>query len=189
MIEQSPNWSRRNSRIRLQSTLLGSGLLLLGLGWGLASLDGKNRHPAPDSPAPAGAPASPSSTPATTSSEEVDPQPLFRPEQMEGRWIRSGTIRREITILPGGKAKLNVQLDYLSALLYGREMNMDLSWKLKDDILTHTIVSGTPQANVDRLIRDFGDSMSFRVVKADREELILQDLDENREQHHWKAVK
>lgn len=84
---------------------------------------------------------------------------------------------------------MNVQLDYLSALLYGREMNMELSWELDDDILTHRIVGGTPKGNVDRLVRDFGDSLSYRVVKVDETELVLEDLDDERKQHHWKAVK
>lgn len=120
---------------------------------------------------------------------EVSTVPVFRPEQVEGRWLGGGKIRREIELRPGGRATLNVRLDYLSALLYGREMNMELSWELKDGILSHTIISGTPVANVERLIRDFGRSLSYRVLEANDQEIVLEDLDAGKDRHHWVAVK
>ena len=125
-----------------------------------------------------------------TANPETAAADTIRPEQILGRWVRDGSIQRDIVFLPEGKATLTVRLDYFSALIYGREMHMDLIWKLEDGILTNTVVGGTPKANVARLIRDFGDSLSYRVVQADQKELILKDLGNSDEGlTHWIAVK
>jgi len=190
---------QRSVSRRPRAWWLGIGMGILMLGGGIWSLDLDFSGPLPGSPVQQGtlpaasAPVVKKPAPLQISAKPPAPQPetapVFRPEQIEGHWVRNGTIRRDIVISPGGKATLNVQLDYLSALLYGREMNMELSWTLKDGILTHTILSGTPKANVARLIHDFGDSLSYKVIKADQTELVLEDLDESHEQHHWIAVK
>lgn len=134
-------------------------------------------------------------TPATSgeSIPEVDePEnslPKFRPEQLIGRWLREGKIRRDVVMKPGGTATMKVTLDYLSSLLYGREMELELAWSLEDDILTYSIVEGTPKANVDRVIRDFGNSISYRVVKADPDEIVLKEDDGTDHLQSWKAIR
>lgn len=84
---------------------------------------------------------------------------------------------------------MKVTLDYLSSLLYGREMELELAWSLEDDILTYSIVEGTPKANVDRVIRDFGNSISYRVVKADPDEIVLKEDDGTDHLQSWKAIR
>jgi len=114
----------------------------------------------------------------------------IQPDQLLGRWVRNGSIQRDIVFLPEGKATLTVRLDYFSALLYGREMQMDLVWKLENGILTNTVIGGTPQANVARLIKDFGDTLSYRIVKVDQTELVLKDIGNADEGlTRWVAVK
>lgn len=113
----------------------------------------------------------------------------FRPEQLVGRWLREGKIRRDVVMNPGGTATMTVTLDYLSSLLYGREMQLTLAWDLEDDILTYSIVEGTPKANVDRVIRDFGNSISYRVVKAGPDEIVLKEDDGTDRVQSWKAIR
>lgn len=114
---------------------------------------------------------------------------MFHQEQLVGRWLREGKIRRDVVMHPGGTATMTVTLDYLSSLLYGREMQLTLSWNLEDDVLTYSIVDGTPKANVDRVIRDFGDSISYRVVKVSPSEIVLKEDDGTDHVQSWKAIR
>ncbi|SFI82189.1 hypothetical protein [Planctomicrobium piriforme] len=110
-------------------------------------------------------------------------------EQVVGRWLLNDSIRREIDIRSDGTATMLVKLDYLSSLIYGSEMTMQLTWQIKDGLLSHTVVSGVPQANVDRLTRDFGKTRSYRIVSVSPTELILESPSASREQHRWVSVK
>ncbi|WP_437225058.1 hypothetical protein SH661x_003899 [Planctomicrobium sp. SH661] len=175
------------ARRRERTLLTGACLVVFMIIVGVLSV---GRTPAASDAALVQDPSTITSTVETASTTE-DPAPpdQFRDEQILGRWLRNGSIRREIVIQPGGTATMNVQLDYLSALIYGKEMNLELSWELKDNILSHTIVSGTPKANVDRLSKDFGNSLSYRVIRADDQELVLQSLGNDKKLDRWIAVK
>jgi len=131
-------------------------------------------------------PASPPTSPESMDREEESNR--FQPEQIIGHWLLNDSIKREIEIRPDGTATMDVKLDYISSFLYGSEMKMELTWDLKNNVLTHEVLSGEPKANVDRLIRDFGNKRSYRVVDVTEENLILESPGATKERHHWVAV-
>jgi hypothetical protein len=105
-----------------------------------------------------------------------------------GRWLLNDSIRREINIRPDGTATMDVKLDYLSSFLYGKELHLELTWKLENNVLTHSIISGTPEDNVKRLTHDFGDSRSYDVVSITDKEMVLRPPNGG-ELLHWIAIK
>mgnify|MGYP005818206619 CR=1 FL=1 len=120
--------------------------------------------------------------PAATSPAES------RSQQLTGRWLLNDSIRREINIRPDGTATMDVKLDYLSSFLYGKELHMELIWKLEDGVLTHTVTSGTPEENVKRLTHDFGDTRAYELVSVDEKEMVLKSPKDG-ELHHWVSLK
>lgn len=139
-----------------------------------------------------GAHSSPQSSPSAvgdrTAASAGGTGELKRPSDIPsvtGRWVLNDGIRRDVTMYPDGTATMDVQLDFFASLLYGAQMSLKLSWSLQDGVLTHTIVSGTPKKNVDRLIRDFGDSRSYKVLKLGESVLELQDFDMAKTVYRW----
>lgn len=115
--------------------------------------------------------------------------PEVLPEQLSGRWLLDDGIRKEIDMRPDGTATLHVRLDLLSSLIYGGELTLELVWTLQDGVLTHTVLGGTPRKNVERLINDVGDSISYRVAGVTSQELVLEDLGAKKKRHAWSAVR
>ena len=116
--------------------------------------------------------------------ETVRPDERLR-EQVVGTWRLVDQGERIVTNRPDGTATMVVRLNFLGALLYGERLDFELTWEVKDGVLTHAIVSGKPKANVDRLIRDFGSSMSSRILSLDDEALLLEETDGSRDRYRW----
>jgi hypothetical protein len=86
---------------------------------------------------------------------------------------------------PDGTASMHVQLDFFGSLLYGPEMTLELSWNVKDDVMSHAIIGGSPKKNVDRMIRDYGDSRHYRIVELNDELLLLEDFEDTPTTYRW----
>ena len=69
-----------------------------------------------------------------------------------------------------------LKLDFFASLLYGKQAHMDLTWDVKDGVLTHTVVSGTPVANVNSIIKDYGKSRHYTILETTPERMLLQSL-------------
>lgn len=106
-------------------------------------------------------------------------------EKVVGEWGLSNGIKRKIDVRPDGTATMHVRLDLLGSLLYGQEMTLELSWNVKDDVMSHSIISGEPKRNVDRMIRDYGDSRHYRIVELNDDILLLEDFEESPTTYRW----
>lgn len=110
-------------------------------------------------------------------------------DDLVGRWLLDRSIRREIDIRPDGTASMKVTLDFLTSLVYGKELTLNLNWTLQGDLLTHTVVSGVPQENVDRLVSQYGASMTYRVVESNPNGMVLEGPLNSKSREDWKPIR
>lgn len=108
-------------------------------------------------------------------------------EKVVGKWVLNETIRRSVEMRADGTATMHVKLDFFGSLLYGSELNMELTWSVDDDVLSHTLLRGEPKANVDRLIRDFGNSRQYRIIELNDAVLLLEEFDAAKTRYRWEA--
>ncbi len=104
---------------------------------------------------------------------------------MIGYWFHIESGEHWIENRPDGTSRLLLKLDFVSSLIYGKQLEMDLTWEVKDGVLTHTIVGGTPKANVDSLIKDFGQSRSSQILEFTKERMLLQPLKKKDTKDLW----
>lgn len=116
----------------------------------------------------------------------AEPEPVvFTEDDVLGQWVLDGTIRRVIDNRPDGTATIDISFDFVTALRYGTKLNLDLEWTLKDNVLTHTIVDGSPEEGKKRLISDFGSKTYFKIVSMTDEQMHLIDFDDPPEESLW----
>ncbi|MCA9081089.1 MAG: hypothetical protein KDA58_11060 [Planctomycetaceae bacterium] len=108
-------------------------------------------------------------------------------ECLLGTWICNDSIRRRIVVRDDGTASMNVRLDFVSALLYGSEMDLELTWELDDQQLVYTAVSGTPKANTDRLFKDFGRKQIYSVLTFKPGRMLLE-MTADKSRYDWRQV-
>jgi hypothetical protein len=125
----------------------------------------------PVSPGQLPATATPSSTAAKASSPDEELKAKFL-----GIWTHSENGDHWIENRPDGTARMLLKLDFFASLLYGKQAHMDLTWDVKDGVLTHTVVSGTPIANVNNIVKDYGKSRHYTILETTPERMLLQSL-------------
>ncbi len=108
-----------------------------------------------------------SSTPAAETSE--DDQVLI------GSWKSSQFGTQTLNTRPDGTATLTMRLSTMAAVLYGRELKLELKWSLQGTTLTQQVISGVPEQGFRKLTRKFGDTYTYRVVEATRTQLVVED--------------
>lgn len=86
--------------------------------------------------------------------------------QLVGFWFHSESGEHWIENRADGTSRMLLKLDFVASLLYGQETAMDLTWEIKDGILSHTVVSGSPQPNVDSLIKAFGKTRAYSILET-----------------------
>lgn len=109
-------------------------------------------------------------------------------ERLVGTWKTRAWGEQVLTNKADGTASLDVALNRLAAIRYGREMELHLEWTVEEGVLRHRLVSGSPQRCVDRLIHDFGASTDYRVVEISDTQMVLEEIDNPEKQHVWEAV-
>ena len=121
--------------------------------------------------------------------EALDDPLVVTQEDVLGKWVLDGAIRRVIENRDDGTATIHVNFDFVTALRYGAELELDLVWTIKDDnVLTHKIVGGSPEKGKKRLISDFGDKAYFKILSITDEEMHLVDFDDPPEEYLWKKL-
>lgn len=108
------------------------------------------------------------------------------PADLVGTWVLNDGIRRVIEARRDGTATLFVQFDFLTSFRYGSELQLDLKWKLKDNLLVHEIVGGFPESGKKTLISDFGKKAYFKILRISQGEMHLVDFDTPPEEYLWK---
>ena len=133
--------------------------------------------------APVGTPASPID-PSTGNAEAKSKDEEYR-ALMLGCWFHIESGEHWIENFPDGTSRLLLKLDFVSSLIYGKQLEMDLTWEVKDGVLSHTIIKGTPQANVDSLVKDFGNVRRSNVLEITQERMLLGTLGKKPKKDLW----
>ena len=108
--------------------------------------------------------------------------------QLVGTWRTESFGEQVLTNRSDGTARLEISLNRLAALRYGKNLQLELEWSIEDGVLRHTVVGGSPKAMVDRLTGDLGESSAYQIIEVNRKQLRLSELDDTDEQHVWKAA-
>lgn len=109
-------------------------------------------------------------------------------EQVIGTWTRQRHGTRTITLQPDGTATADVALDSLAAWVYGSTLHLQLAWELDGDVMSQTVTGGTPEDAVRRLVRDWGDHRTYRVVEVTQDRLVMAEVDDDSDRQVWTAV-
>ncbi|REJ84646.1 MAG: hypothetical protein DWQ29_11775 [Planctomycetota bacterium] len=105
--------------------------------------------------------------------------------RLVGVWTTDSFGEQVLTNKPDGTAPLEVSLNRLAALRYGRKLQLELTWSVEDGVLRHNFVSGSPPKNAARLINDLGESTEYEIVAVDGEQMKLGEVDDPDVQHVW----
>ena len=105
--------------------------------------------------------------------------------QLVGFWFHSESGEHWIENRADGTSRMLLKLDFVASLLYGQETAMDLTWEIKDGILSHTVVSGSPQPNVDSLIKAFGKTRAYSILETTPERMLLESRNEKKKKDLW----
>lgn len=135
--------------------------------------------------------AKPSPSPPPTLSDDSPlstPEQCALTEQLIGVWQQHKHGERTLRVNADGTATVQVELNMLGALMYGKRMTLQLNWSLDGDVMTQTISSGTPPESVQRLIRDWGNRREYRVIDVSHEHLILSEVGDDGDHDVWTSV-
>ena len=110
----------------------------------------------------------------------VDPEPVTDAEpsdgvdpKLYGTWKLDYHGVWKNTLQPGGTGSTSVVFDYAASWLYGNTIDFKLQWEFTDGQLIQTLVSGTPKANYDALVRDHGKTRVYEIVEIGDETMTL----------------
>lgn len=123
------------------------------------------------------APASPSQ----------QPDEWFR-QRLVGTWTCKVFGEQKLTNFSDGTAKLDVSLNRLAALRYGRSLQLDLEWTVEGGVLRHEVIGGSPPEKVARLVKDWGKTLEYEIVEVTDSHMLLEKPDEEEEQTRWDAA-
>lgn len=105
--------------------------------------------------------------------------------QFVGVWFHSENGEQWIENRTDGTSRMLLKLDFISSLLYGKKTEMELKWDVKDGLLSHTMVSGSPQENVDRLVKDFGETREYAILEMTPKRMLLESKNEKKKKDLW----
>jgi len=104
-----------------------------------------------------------------------------------GNWQSSQFGTQTLNTRPDGTATLKMRLNTMAAVLYGRELSLELKWTLEGETLTQHVVGGTPEKGVQKLTRKFGETYTYRVIEATPAQLVVEDASTGKTSH-WSAL-
>ena len=95
--------------------------------------------------------------------ESAGPTDQQLKQMILGRWRIESHGVRIIENREDGTASMDLTFDFLSSLLYGQKMTLELTWTVDGEALAYTIQSGQPKSNVDRLVADYGREATYNI--------------------------
>ena len=105
-----------------------------------------------------------------------------------GDWESRQFGRQRLTTRADGTATINMSLTPMAAVIYGRQVTLDLRWTLDGNMLTHEIVGGSPEISVRKLMAKFGGIQSYHVLEYHSNYLLVSDGKTDSEPVRWNAV-
>jgi hypothetical protein len=116
----------------------------------------------------------------------TDERDTMLKQRLIGTWTTKAFGTQELTNFSDGTARLDVTLNRLGALRYGKSLTLDLVWTVQNGVMTHTVQGGTPPAKVDRLVRDWGKTLEYEIVEVTDTHMLLEKPDDD-DQTRWDA--
>ena len=154
--------------------------------------------PLPDSQRGAVSPALPSASiapqlvPANDAETAVTPEPsppdanALLAQRLIGSWQQEFLGQRTLTVAADGTAKMVIEPAGVWALGFGKRLDIEMFWSIKDGHLIYGITSGTPPDKVAFAIKSWGDKWDEEIVELTDETLIL--LEASGQNSEWERV-
>ncbi len=105
-----------------------------------------------------------------------------------GTWEAQQFGHQILTTRPDGTATIKMSLTPMAAVIYGRQVTLDLLWSLDGEVLTQHIIGGSPARSVEKLIAKFGDTQTFRVLETKPDQLLVAKAQTDSSPVCWTAV-
>lgn len=109
-------------------------------------------------------------------------------DRIVGTWEAQQYGHQILTTRPDGTATIKMSLTPMAAVLYGRQVTLELLWTLEGEILTQRIIGGSPARSVEKLIAKFGDTQQFRLLETNRDQLLVAKVQAGSNPVSWTAV-
>lgn len=103
-----------------------------------------------------------------------------------GTWTTKSFGTQELTNYSDGTARLDVTLNRLGALRYGKSLRLDLVWTVENGVMRHTVKGGSPPEKVARLVNDWGKTLEYEVIEVTETHILLEKPNED-DQSKWVA--
>lgn len=117
--------------------------------------------------------------PGSQAGDQTIPDPPLTDQSISdrliGEWQSAKFGRQTLTTNADGTAVLRMHLNTMAAILYGREVTLQLEWKLNGPVLTQQVVGGSPERSVSKLTRKYGTKYCYQIVTLSDRELIVED--------------
>ena len=107
-------------------------------------------------------------------------------KQVLGTWTTRAFGTQELTNYSDGTARLDVTLNRLGALRYGKSLTLDLVWTVENGVMKHTVKGGSPPEKVARLVNDWGKTLEYEVIEISDSHMLLEKPDSD-DQSRWEA--
>jgi hypothetical protein len=105
-----------------------------------------------------------------------------------GTWEAQQFGHQILTTRSDGTATIKMSLTPMAAVLYGRQVTLDLLWTLDGEVLTQHIIGGSPARSVEKLIAKFGETQQYRVLETRRDQLLVSKAQADSNPVCWTAV-
>lgn len=105
-----------------------------------------------------------------------------------GTWEATQFGHQVLTTRQDGTATIKMSLTPMAAVIYGRQVTLDLLWTLDGEVLTQHIIGGSPTRSVERLIAKFGDTQQFRVLETSPDQILVAKTKSESSPVCWTAV-
>lgn len=105
-----------------------------------------------------------------------------------GDWESLQFGRQLLTTRADGTGTIQMSLTPMAAVIYGRNVTLDLRWRLDGNMLTQEIVGGSPAKSVNKLIAKFGSTQSYQVLEYQSDYLLVSDGKTDSKPVRWNAV-
>ena len=115
------------------------------------------------------------------------PDAWFR-QKLVGSWTCQSYGQQTLTNFSDGTARLDVKLNRIPSLRYGKTLQLDLEWTVSGGVLRHKVVGGSPPEKVARLVRDWGSTLEYEIVEVTETHMLLEKPDDGDEQTRWDAA-
>ena len=103
-----------------------------------------------------------------------------------GTWTTRSFGTQELTNYSDGTARLDVTLNRLGGLRYGKSLTLDLVWTVENGVMKHTVKGGSPQDKVARLVNDWGSTLEYEIIEVTDTHMLLEKPDAD-DQSRWEA--